>query len=393
MEHEECLEGLSRPSGLNYALPFELLGEIFSHISEDSLDLRYAIFVCRSWHNVVVHHANLWTNIILGDTFQTRFRGARLHHGNAFVRLCISRSSPLPLHIRVQGPAYRNSRYNYAVGGVLYHECFSLVKYILNSNSGEPENLFQRCRSLSWAFDNIYVDGISTDVDLAAWTFISASFPALEYMTMENLIVLDQHPRIGSPRLPRLKEVTLIDHSEEFTPTFFHDDDFANAEKLTFIVTVTSKWMNYDVTCIRRFRNVQILILKGGDIYDDDDVEGLDDQPVELSLLKTLTLSGNVQHSILKVIRTPGLRKLEIEADKRTGCHSLVASNLVHFVGTLERLCVSFSEEVHGTSWYEDLERLIAEAPSLVSVGVSPWMVQYLIGEELRAKLHATDPK
>jgi len=390
MEHEERLEVSSRPLSLNYAIPFELLGEIFSHISEDSLDLRYPIFVCRSWHNAVVHHADLWTNIILGDTFQTRFRGARLPHGDAFVRLCISRSSPLPLHIRVQGPAY-NSRYNYA-GGVLYDECFSLVKHILDSNSGDPGNLFQRCRSLSWAFDNIYVDGIS-DVDLAAWTFISASFPALEYMTIENLIVWDRHPKIGSPRLPRLKEVTLIDHSEDSTPMFFHDDDFANAEKLTFIVTVTSKWMNYDVTCIRRFRNVQILVLKGGDIYDNDDVEGLDDQPVELSLLKTLTLSGNVQHSILKLFRTPGLSKLEIEADKRTGCHSLIASNLVHLVGSLKCLCVSCSEEVDGTSWYEDLERLIAEAPSLVSVRVSPWMVQYLTGEEWRAKLHVTDPK
>ena len=388
MEHEECLEGLSRPSGLNYALPFELLGEIFSHISEDSLDLRYAIFVCRSWHNAVVHHANLWTNITLGYTFQTRFRGARLHHGDAFVRLCISRSSPLPLRIRVQGPAY-NSFYSCA-NEVLYDECFSLVKHILDSNSGEPENLFQRCRSLSWAFDNIYVDGIS-DVDLAARTFISASFPALEYMTIENLIVCDQHPKIGSPRLPRLKGATLIDYSEVCTPPFFHDDDFANAERLTYIVRYASNWMDIDVASIRRFRNIQILILKCGHIYDDDDVEGL--EPVELSLLKTLTLSGNVQLSILKLIRTPGLRELEIEADKSTGFHPLIASNLVHFVGSLERLCVSFSEEVYGTPWYENLEQLIAEAPSLVSVGVSPWMMQYLIGEEWRAKVHVTDPK
>jgi len=295
------------------------------------------------------------------------------------VRLCKSRSSPLPLHISVS--LYNN------VGGVLHDECFSLLKHILNSNSGDPESIFQRCRSLSWTF----VRGVS-DVALAARTFISASFPALEYMTIENLIVLDHHPTIGSPRLPRLKGVTLIDHSEVYTPPFFHDDDFANVEKLTYIVTSASKWMYIDVACVGRFRNIRILILKGERVSDDV-VERPRDKPVVLSLLETLTLSGNVQRNILDHIRTPGLRRLEIEAEKTTGWHSLSASHLVHFVGSLEHLSVSFGEELHGTSWDEELERVIAEAPLLVSVWVCPWMVQYLMGKEWCAKLRVTDPK
>jgi len=385
MEHEECLKVLPQPSSLNYALPFELLGEIFSHISEDSLDLRYAIFVCRSWHNAVVHHANLWTNIILGNTFLSHFRGARLHHGDAFVRLCKSRSSPLPLHISVNNPRCQ-SLYN-NIGGVLYNECFSLLKHILDSNSGDPENLFQRCRSLSWTF----VREMS-DIDLAARTFISASFPVLEYMTIENMMVFDHHPRISSPRLPRLKGVTLIDHSEDCTPPFFHDDDFANVERLTYIVTLATKWMHIDLTCIRRFHNIRILILKG-EAVSDTDMETLGVKPVVLPLLETLTLSGHVQRNILNQIRTPSLRRMEIEADKTTGWNSLLASNLVHFVGSLERLSVSFGEDLHGTSWDEELDRLIAEAPSLVSVWVSHWMVQYLMGKEWCIKLRVTDPK
>jgi hypothetical protein len=384
MEHEEHLEVSSRPSSLNYALPFELLGEIFSHVSEDPLDLQYAILVCRSWHNAAVHHANLWTNIILGDKFLTRFRGARLRDGEAFVRLCVSRSSPFPLHISVHGPGCKSL---YGSSDVLYNERVSLVEHILDSNSGEPENLFQRCRSLSWAF----ITGKS-EVVLAARTFITTSFPALEYMTIASLMVLRDYPRIGSPRFPRLKEVTLIDHSERYTPPFFHDDDFANAERLTFIVTST--WMDFDVNCIRRFRSIRILILKGKPLGDDC-METLDDpsKPAELSLLESLTLSGYVHDQLLNLIRTPGLRKLEIEADNTTRWHSLVASNLVHLVGSLEHLCVSFGEGIHGTSWAEELERLIAEAPSLVGVWVSPWMVQYLIGKEWHTKLHVTDPK
>ena len=386
MEHEGRLEVSSRPSSRNHTLPFELLGEIFSRISEDSLDLQYAIFVCRSWHDAVVHHANLWTNIVIGCNFLTRFRGARFRHGDAFVRLCISRSSPCPLRISVHDPEC-HSLYGNAKR-VLSDEYFSLVKHVLDSNSGEPGNLFQRCRSLSWVFVNELLD-----VEFATRTFTSTSFPALEYLTIDNLFVSDRHPGIGSPRLPRLKEVTLIDHSETSTPPFFHDDDFAKVERLTFCVT--SQWMDFDVNCIRRFHNIRILTLKGEGLYDEY-VRTLNDPlgTVELSLLETLTLSGKVPHELLHLIRTPGLRKMEIEADNTKGLHSLVASQLVHLVRSLERLYVSLSEGMRAASWVEELERVIAEAPSLVSVCVSPWMVQCLIGKEwCTTKLQVTDPK
>ena len=382
MEQEECLEVSSRPSSLNYALPFELFGEIFSHMSEDPLDLRYAILVCRSWHNAVVHDPNLWTGIILGHTFMTRFRGARLHHGDAFVRSCISRSSPLPLRISVSEPGYL--ALSGIEGGAFFDEYLSLVKHILDRYSG---NLFQRCRSLSW----IFVGGYS-GINLAAQTFTSASFPALEYMTIQNLSLSNDDPTIGFPRLPRLREVTLIDYTETCTPPFFHDNDFANVERLTFIASAT--WMDFDVDCIRRFRSIRVLMLKG-ESFHDNYVKTLYDplKPVELSLLETLSLYGEIPHQILNLIRTPRLRTMEIEADSAKGYHSLVASNLVPVVWTLERLCVSFSEEMHETSWVEELERLIAKAPSLSSVWVSPWMVRHLAGKDWHTKLHVTDLK
>ena len=385
MEQEERLEVSSRPTSLNYALPFELLGEIFSHMSGDPLDLRYTILVCRSWHNAVVHHPNLWTGIILGYTFLTRFRGTRLRHGDVFVRLCISRSSPLPLRISVYEPGCLGL--NGIGSGTFSDECFSLIKHILDRYSGEPENLFQRCRTLSWFF----VGGVS-GINLAARTFTSASFPALEYMTIQNMSVLDGHPKIGFPRLPRLREVTLIDHSEPCIPPFFHDNDFSNVERLTFVVT--SDWMGFDVNCIRRFRSIRVLMLKNEGFIDNyAETPDVPLEPAELSLLETLSLSGRVPHQILNQIRTPGLRTMEIGADSAKGWHSLVASNLVHMAWSLERLRVSFSEVIHETSWVEELEQLIAGAPSLVSVGVSAWMVQHLTGKEWHTKLRVMDPR
>jgi hypothetical protein len=211
-------------------------------------------------------------------------------------------------------------------------------------------------------------------------------------MTIQNLSVLESQRKIGVPRLPRLREVTLIDHSEECTPPFFHDDDFANVETLTFIVT--SIWMDFDIACIRRFRSIRVLMLKADGFYDDY-METLGDplKVAELSLLETLSLSGKVSHQILNMIRTPRLRRMEIEADSPTGWHSLVASNLVHLVGSLERLCMSLRQGMQDTSWVEELERLITKAPPLVSVWVTPWMVRYLIGKEWSSKVHVMDSK
>jgi len=384
MEHEDPRETSSRPSNLSHMLPFELLGIVFSHISEDPLDLRYAIFVCRYWHDVIVHDANLWTSIILGYTFLTRFRGARLHHGDAFVRSCLSRSSPLPLHISIHdhkcGSLYGNTPNTDT-------ECFSLVKHILDVNSGEPEKFFQRCRSLSW-----YPYKRLAEVNLVTQALTSASLPTLEYLTIKNLLVFKEDLVTRFPRLPQLKEVTLTDHSEICIPPLFHDEDLAKAERLSF--TVTSRWLDYDVNCVRRFRSIRTLILKETDLDDDEPYgETLHGppEPAELPLLETLTLSGRVVHQVLTLMRTPGLRKMEIEADMMEGRHSLVAINLMHMVRSLEHLDVSLTEGMYVTSWVGELERLVVEAPSLVRMRVDPWMVEHLQEKEWRTGLHVTD--
>jgi hypothetical protein len=110
----------------------------------------------------------------------------------------------------------------------------------------------------------------------------------------------------------------------------------------------------------------------------------------ELPLLETLTLSGGIPHQVLSLIRTPALRKMEIEANISEE-HSLVTANLTHLVPSLERLYLSFNKGKDVTTWVEELEQLVKAAPSLVSVRVRPWMVQHLKGKEWHAVLHVTD--
>ena len=265
-----------------------------------------------------------------------------------------------------------------------------MVAHILDGTSGELENLFQRCKSLSWIFYNR-----RAEVDLAARTLASASLPALEHLTIQGLFVFNDDPMTRLRRLlrlPRLKEVTLINHSETCTPPFFHDDDFARVERLTF--TNTSRWMDYDIICIHRFRSIRSLMLKDAGYFKAQPYgETQSDlvEPAELPLLETLTLSGDIPHQVLNLIRTPGLRKMEIEADTARGWHSLVAINLIHMVRSLERLYVNLREGMHVTYWVEELERLVAEASFLVSMCISPWMAQHLKGEEWCNRLHITD--
>ena len=71
----------------------------------------------------------------------------------------------------------------------------------------------------------------------------------------------------------------------------------------------------------------------------------------------------------------------------RCTLYSLAAINFVHMVRSLECLYVPLSEGMHVTSSVEELERLVAGAPALVSVCVSAWVMQHVKRMEWRAGL------
>jgi hypothetical protein len=188
----------------------------------------------------------------------------------------------------------------------------------------------------------------AVEAKLVTRAFTSASLPALEYLTIKNLIVFNDDLITRFPRLPQLKEVTLIDHSETCIPPLFHDDDFAKTERLSF--AVTSRWIDYDVICVRRFRSIRTLILKETNLdWDEPYRETLNAslELAELPLLETLTLFGRVPHPVLVSIKTSSrLRKMEIEAGHDwKDEHSLVAADLTHMIRSLEHLYLSLSEK------------------------------------------------
>lgn len=114
-------------------------------------------------------------------------------------------------------------------------KCFSLLMHILIDNSREPGNLFQRYKSLSWFYYKRLMEA-----HLVARAFTSALPPALECLTLHDLLASGDCHLIRFPRLLRLREVILIDNSEISIMPFFHDDGSAKAERLVF--TTTSSW-------------------------------------------------------------------------------------------------------------------------------------------------------
>ena len=279
--------------------------------------------------------------------------------------MCIL-SSPLPLRITVHDMSVYKCPEPY--------ELVSLVMNILVRNPGELEDLFQRCRSLSW----FICKGIARiNLNLVTCTPTSASLPALElpaleYLTISDLRITDELHGARFPRLPRLKEVNLINHSGRWTP-FFHDDDFARGEKLTLEV---SKWSNDDLICIGRFRSIRTLVLRGM-WYNNGPRWEWSSIGVELPLLEALVLHGRVEEKILALIEAPGLKRMQFEQNTY-GRDSLFAKNLRLLVQPVEYLHLWLSPHIHATSRVEELGELIDGAPSLIGVFVSRWMEQRL---------------
>ena len=94
-------------------------------------------------------------------------------------------------------------------------------------------------------------------------------------------------------------------------------------------LTVTNKWINDNLICMRRFRSIRTLILQETRVDGAPSWGGWGPpwSEVELPLLEALALSGSVSGQILVAIEAPGLKRMRIE-ENTFGRQSLFAINL-----------------------------------------------------------------
>jgi len=338
-------------------LPSELLSEAFFQLSSEGvLQLRHALFVCHFWYDVIIHSPKLWSTIKIDQEFFAQFPPERSALAEAFTRLCLERSSPVPLHIILN--EFIDPKDSRAVS----QGRMNLVCRMLGA--GNLAHV-RRCVAFSW---------IMVEPDLEAGS-LAEVFPR-ELEKLESLYIKDFYLHddldpefLHFPKCTSLKEVHLVNHIENHDLPYFPDDDFARVEKLIF--ANKSAWMDYDIPCISRFRSIRILVLH--DLSATDEAPSYNasnfyrdngDSVALLPSLQRLELVGLILWRFLCRFDVPSLQEVRVEEDK-AGRHSLaeIPGNILQPVTSI----VVTSPPSSASSWSQELRKVtnITNVPSL----------------------------
>jgi hypothetical protein len=291
----------------NDLVPFELLGEIFSYISgEGPLHLRHALFVCRLWHQSVVNHPKLWCKITVDEVFFRRFHHrSMVGRGERFLRLCISRSGDIPLHLVVSG---RHVSLNSLVR--LSH-ISNVLRLLARWQTPSGEYAISHLESIHWRFSDD-----EEEISLFR-TYFPAQLPGLKVLSIKSLFLQHHIYRNGVPfpQCPKLHEVHLIDHYDE--SQYFLKEDFSRVRLLEYTGSSGRAWEWYDVEYIGHFTALHTLVLR--DVGTSTEVLPRQGIPtanqVELVRLRILRTIGRVSSVIFYNLDAPALQTLQFQSN------------------------------------------------------------------------------
>jgi hypothetical protein len=330
-------------------VPFEILGEIFSYISSDGpLHLRHALFVCRLWYQSVVNHPKLWCNIAVDEAFFRRFHyKSMVRRGERFLRLCISRSGDLPLHLVVSG---RHVSFNALVR--LEH-IDNVLRLLTRWQTPSGEYAISHLESIHWRFSDD-----EEEISLFR-TYFPAQLPRLEVLSIRSLFL--QHPIYGGgvpfPQCPKLHEVHLIDHFDE--RHYFPDKDFARVRLLNYTGPSGRGWSWCDVACIGCFAALHTLVLRDvGTLTEVPSRQGtLVATQVELVRLRILRTIGRVPSIIFFNLDAPALQTLQFQSNA-SGSDSLATFGTPPMIQNVQNLYLSVTGP---RTWQGEQARRIEE--------------------------------
>ena len=301
----------------NDVLPYEILSAIFSYISHDHiLHLRHLPFVCRSWSLVILQDAEPWSSIQidyeLHRYFDTDGEFNKTQAAN-FISLCISRSRSHPLSIILDFSGFDTWSHWVKVG--LRFNLFPLLGILVG-------HLYQH--ALRWhslqCHDLVFVSEIIS--------ILPPHLPQLECLQLYGF-QWDERKESIFPRCPNLKVVELHEHQEYEMQLFgeCHSDTVKD-------LLVESQWTWHDVCYIARFRNVLRLTLfsslKGARF-------GVNNpEKIHLPQLEDLRLKGCIDPTLVGLLSTPSLNKVEFDHDKSiTSILSHLASTDIETIAAL----------------------------------------------------------
>ena len=369
--------GISRKStkrkpNINTILPPEIIDQIFWHLAGDSgpLELRYAIMVCRLWHDLICGAPNLWTCININEALLVHLLDHPASSAQQYAKACISRSKGLPLRFLMDNMSI-----------ILY------LKY--GGQSGQARRFF---RAIAGEFDKNAGENDST-IRLNSFV-LSCGRPSVDYTVVQWLASLksqsithvELHNCIGQTTRHPISmfrfthRIVIVDPRWDSRPNdqIHYPKENNPAEVLTF--QRSGFWYKEDLEHLSIYHNLTDLhLVSRPGKYDNSfmSLAGFFMDPVGPSTRVTLPnvqrlfLTGDVPAGVLKSLELPAITGVRIQEYKyRHALRSLVGTM---FCRTIQDIWVEFpSRKVE--VWMLPLAQVIEQARGLKTLTVTPWM-------------------
>ena len=348
------------------------MDQIFWHLAGDSgpLELRYAIKVCRLWHNWICGAPNLWTCINISEALLVHLLDHPASSAQQYAEACISRSKGLPLSFFMDNMSI-----------VLYLRC--------GGQGGQAKRVF---RAIAGEFDkNAGGNGHTTKFDSFV---LNCGRPSVDYTVVQWLTNLknqsiahvELHNCIGRTTLHPITMfrsahgIVIVDPRWDFRPNdpMRYTNKDSPAERLTF--QRSGFWHKEDLEHLSIYHNLTDLHLVSRPGKNDNSFMSLSGffigpmGPSRLATLpnvKRLFLTGDVPAGVLNSLELPALTGVRIQEHRDR--HALRSLAGAVFCQTIKEIWVEFpSRDVD--VWVLPLARVIERAGGLKTLTVTPWM-------------------
>ena len=354
---------------INDILPFEILSEVFYHLTANhgALALHGVLLVCRLWYNVALKEPRLWVMISIDKIFLSRLFPMPSRAARRFAQQCVDRSGRLPIHIFISiisphtaGNRKRIIRSPGSTGPLCAKIDAMMGIDHFNRNSSRLETLI--------------IHGITPD-DCIMGTLMLNRWK----LPLRRLELHRSAARCKTHSIPLVTSIAFINPIWAFRSAEIakqHDTD-------TKLLSLQKSWAWFleDLLILGAYQALTSLRLISkpsiGDVKSTFYPFHLeqDNPSVSLPSVNTLSLTGEIPHKMLGALSLPALVAIEIRNyGTRHSMGHLQNTTLHHNIAKLEVLMAGW--EAHW--WTSDLAAVLTATLNLRTFVVSPPMLSHL---------------
>jgi hypothetical protein len=351
------------------------------------LALGPSLFVCRTWHAIVVNDPALWTTITLDLRTWSRFnacspRGIFVDEEPApalfFYDACLRRSKSALLKVRIDLRSFSD-------WGKTRIQKSNLSRLLLLFMERAGEHA-ARWKEFIWK-QNRFICGQQDIVNRLPQRLISLQRVVIGPLTWMPRRKSDEHQFPDCPNIQTLTLTNFYDADEEFG--LFQQSELSTLKELAFGNIDGRYWMRADLRSMANFRNICTLTLFSAGRkmrYYHGTAASID---VRLPHLRLLRLRGWIPSDILSSIKPPDNLTV-IVGNYGTGkfLDSVETMSGTEIAMKMVTLRLEWSDDVTDMISVSSVFELLKNAPCLRAVYLSP-LVEAMMGygfEELHSK-------